>query len=99
MITIGTEKQIASATAIRADKLSKWGTLIAELNSVDRARNQMLADVLSKIVSTVSECADAEVWIDGRDSVAVMLHCIGQKDAALFGTDAREFRNILNMMN
>lgn len=98
MITNGTEKQIAWATEIRATQLAKWDALIADLETAERARNKMLAAIIRKIIDVVSQCDDAATWIDGRDNVSIMLNCMGKKDAAPFGTDARELRNVLVMM-
>ena len=98
MITTGTPKQIEWATKIRAEKMAKWQAVIDDLNTSTRARNQMLVDIMTKIITTISECTDAATWIDGRDNAGSMLYHLRKKDAALYGTDAREFRNVLDMM-
>jgi len=98
MFTTGTPKQIECATKIRAEKMAKWQAVIDDLNTSTRARNQMLVEIMNKIVAAISECADAATWIDGRDGAGSMLYHLRKKDAALYGTDAREFRNVLNMM-
>lgn len=100
----GTEKQVAWATDIRAACLAKWAGVIDEL-AVDfpRARNVMLVGVIRQIVDTLSQVADASVWIDGRSDAGAMMRQIGtmREDTAVaagFGIDGRELRNIYVMM-
>lgn len=95
----GTEKQIAWASDIRTANMEKWSAVIADLNTSTRDRDQMLVGIIAKIIATVEDCTDAATWIDGRDNVSVMLHVMGKKDATLFGTDPRELRNVISMMN
>lgn len=65
-ITIGTEKQIAWATEIKADLSAKWEANYVELTEAwedaDKSAN------LRKIIDMAMTCEDSSAWIDARNA-------------------------------
>lgn len=97
----GTEKQVTWAEGIRAERLGRWESVIADLDAVEYPRHQMLSGIMRQIVATLSGATEAATWIDGRDCPSTMLHIMGitRADAAArFGTDPRTFRDACVMM-